>query len=103
MHKNNVKFLIHLIVMVVIYLIISNIPPADPLTHQGMQVIGLIVAFVYGRIAIDAVVPSLIVLFLYATTGLNTVQGTFSAAGGHSAVMMVLALIPGWLQEDRGY
>ncbi len=93
MHKNNVKFLIHLIVMVVIYLIISNIPPADPLTHQGMQVIGLIVAFVYGRIAIDAVVPSLIVLFLYATTGLNTVQGTFSAAGGHSAVMMVLALM----------
>lgn len=93
MHKNNIKFIIHIIVMVVIYLIISNLTPVEPLTRTGLQVLAIVVAFVYGRITIDAVLPSFMALFMFATTGLNSIPGIFMAAGGHFAVMMVLALM----------
>lgn len=81
------------VIAFVIYLIVSNIPPVEPLTDTGIQVLGIILGLIYGLITMEPAIPSIAALILMGTTGYTNVMGAFMSGGGHYAVVMVLGLM----------
>ena len=81
------------VIALAIYLIVSNIPPVEPLTNTGIQVLGIILGLIYGLITMEPAIPSIAALILLGTTGYTNVMGAFMSGGGHYAVVMVLGLM----------
>lgn len=96
MNKKNLKFIIHCAIAIVLYIVVSNLPAPAPITDVGMNVLGVVVALIYGLIAIDSVLPSIVSLILMAFTGYSgaaSVQFTVMGASGGFVACLVLTLM----------
>lgn len=93
MNKKTRNMIVNGVIALAIYLIVSNIPPVEPLTNTGIQVLGIILGLIYGLITMEPAIPSIAALILLGTTGYTNVMGAFMSGGGHYAVVMVLGLM----------
>lgn len=95
MHKDTRKFVIHYIISIIIYVIFLLIPPAEPITELGMNMLGIVVMMIYGLIFIGPVVPSLTAIILASFTGFfgPGIQFTVMAIGSNFVACLVLTLM----------
>ena len=93
MNKKSVKLAIHCLVMVAIYLIVSNIPPSAPLTVKGMQVLAIVLAAIYGWCTIDTVVPSIAAIVMYGFVQGSGAAAAFMTGSGAYVTVMILAMM----------
>lgn len=97
MNKKTLTFIIHCVIALALYLIISHIPAVAPITDVGMDLLGIVVALIYGLLTIDSVLPSIVALILLAFTNYSaiggSVQGAVMTASGGFVACLVLTLM----------
>lgn len=91
MEITNVKrFYIDVAIILCLMFGFGFLPAIDPITPQGMRVIGLLLGCIYAWTIGSQIWPSLLALFILGFTQGNTVNGVFSAAFGNTTLLMVL-------------
>jgi len=66
------------------------IPPIDPITKYGMQVLGVFIGCVYAWMIGQYIWPSVLALVILGFFGSNTVVGMLGSAYGHQVPIMIL-------------
>ena len=91
----NTKFYGSLLIMIILYLVISNLPLAadGPLTRKGLQNLALLVSCVWGWCTLDMVIPTLIGFIAMGFISGNGIAGSFMQGLGSYIVVMLLPLL----------
>ena len=84
------KFYIQAIIIIGIMFGFGFIPPIEPITAQGMRVIGILLACIYAWTIGSQIWPSLLALIALGFTPGNTITSVFSSAFGNQTLLMVL-------------
>lgn len=87
----NNKKLLHYIICVLFMFFFRFIPPVEPLTAQGMAMVGVFIGTVYGWIVLDMLWPSMLSLVAMSLT-LGT-QAVLAATFGNSIIMMMIVML----------
>lgn len=82
--SKNIKYWIHLAITVAIMFLFGFIPAPAPITHYGMQILGIFIALVYGWCFCDLAWPSLLALAAIGITSYGTTQNVFTAVFGNA-------------------
>ncbi|MCC8080054.1 MAG: hypothetical protein LIO57_08395 [Oscillospiraceae bacterium] len=93
MIKQNKTLIIHCIVMALIYIVISSIPPTEPLTSLGIKVLAIVVAAIYGWCTIDTIIPSIAALVMYGVVMGTGSAVSFMSGSGAYVTVMILAMM----------
>jgi len=95
MNKNNRNFFIKFLVMVALYLIISNLPisAGSSLTPLGLQNLAILVACVWGWCTIDGIIVSILGLVLYGLKCGGGIAPAFMGGVGSYIIQMMLPLM----------
>jgi sodium-dependent dicarboxylate transporter 2/3/5 len=89
--KKGTKYLVNAAITILIMVFFGFISPPEPITADGMKVLGILIGAIYGWTTVGGVWPSLLALVLLGFTGSNTVTGIFTSAIG-STLMIYLML-----------
>lgn len=95
------KWYIHFIITAIIIFGVRLVPPIDPITDEGMVILGAFIGAIYGWTFIDMLWPSVLAMF---SMGMQLGVGTVVAAGLGSTVtwmLMFLYVIIGILSECK--
>ena len=89
--RGNIKGaeIIHGMVFIIILFGFGKISPIEPLTKQGMNIIGIFLALLYGWIFINLIWPSLFGLLALAISGYMDASSLFAASFGNEIVVMM--------------
>ncbi|MED9781304.1 MAG: SLC13 family permease [Peptococcaceae bacterium] len=87
---NRKKKWIQAAVIIALMVLVGFIPPFEPLTADGMRVLGILIGCIYAWSIGELIWPSILSLILLGFMGENTVTGIFSSAYGNQNVLMVL-------------
>jgi len=68
------------------------IPPIAPLTHQGMQAVGIFIGLLWAWTFVDFIWPSFLGMIAVGYTGFMTVDQAFTAGFGNTTTIMVAAV-----------
>lgn len=90
MNKVTTKMLWQLIGFLIICIIFWIAPPIGAITPEGMKLLGLFIAFVYGLTVTAEVWPALLTLVLFPLTGLVDFVGVLSLSFGNDTFFFVL-------------
>lgn len=97
MNKKTRNLILHCIVCIALYLIISNIPCSAPLTPTGVKILAIVVSAVYGWCTIDSVVPSIAAVIMFGLVTPPEITGGITGAilsgSGSFLIMMILAVL----------
>lgn len=103
MNKITSKMCFHLIAFFAIIAIFWLVPPVGAITPEGMRLLGLFVAFVFGLTITTDVWPALVTLVLFPLTGLVDFAGVLSLSFGNDTLYFVmLSLILVAYMESSG-
>ena len=93
--NKNVKFYGSLVIMILLYLIISNLPLAEggPLTRKGIQNLALLVSCVWGWCMLGSMIPSLIGFIGMGFISGNGIAASFMQGFGSYIIIMLLPLL----------
>jgi sodium-dependent dicarboxylate transporter 2/3/5 len=92
--KKGTKYLVNAAITILIMVFFGFISPPEPITADGMKVLGILIGAIYGWTTVGGVWPSLLALVLLGFTGSNTVTGIFtSAIGSYLMIYLMLLLI----------
>ena len=80
------KNIMHFIIYCVIAALGWIIPPVAPITAEGMHLIGVFVAAIYGWTVTTEIWPSLTTLVLIPFTGMADLATTISYAWGYDTI-----------------
>lgn len=69
------------------------LPPIGPLTHLGMQIVGIFIGLIYLLCAVDIIWPSMLGLIALGMTEYTTVDGAISSGFGSELVWMMLIIL----------
>lgn len=85
-----VKDIIHTLIAVILYVIIGHcIPYSEPMTGQGMQLVGIFVMTVYLWTTVSTFWPSVLAVFMLGTTGYCTGTTALKECFGHGMTVFV--------------
>lgn len=84
------KSYIHTVVMFLLMIIISFLPPFGAITPLGMKVLGVFIGIIYGWCFIDLMWPSLIGFFVIGLTGYMTVTQALTAAFANATTLSII-------------
>ena len=82
--------IVHYVIMIALIVCIRSIPPLEPITVKGMQLLGILVGLIYGWSAIGMIGPSLLGIFLLGFTQDLTVAKALEASIGNTIVVFML-------------
>ena len=82
--------IVHYVIMIALIVCIRNIPPLEPITVKGMQLLGLLIGLIYGWSAIGMIGPSLLGIFVLGFTQDLTVAKALEASIGNTIVVFML-------------
>jgi len=88
--KERNKKWVHAIIIIAFMTLFGFLPPFGPVTHMGMQVLGIFIGCIYGWTIGETIWPSILALVLLGYTEGNTVMGMFTAAYGNATLHMVV-------------
>lgn len=80
---NRKKKWIQAAVIIALMVLVGFIPPFEPLTADGMRVLGILIGCIYAWSIGELIWPSILSLILLGFMGENTVTGIFSSAYGN--------------------
>lgn len=91
LEKEGIKvgYYVHSAIMVVIMFGIGMIPPIEPLTQLGMQVLGIFAGLLYGWSFVDLIWPSLLGMVALGLTDYGTMVSVFKEGFGDDIFVMV--------------
>ena len=69
------------------------LPPIEPLTQLGMQIVGIFVGLIYLLCTVDIIWPSMLGLIALGMTEYTTVDGAISSGFGSELVWMMLIIL----------
>ena len=85
-----VKDMIHTVIAVLLYIIIGHcIPYSEPMTGQGMQLVGIFVMTVYLWTTVSTFWPSVLAVFMLGTTGYCSGTVALKECFGHGMTVFV--------------
>lgn len=87
------RYPITMAIVVAIYLLFRFLPPIDPITPAGMQVVGLLLCAMVLWIFVGIGWTSLFIIFMLPTTGVLTFNQTLQGSWGNSITIMVLTCL----------
>lgn len=90
--SGKIPFIGHVIIMFVLGIGISLLPPFGQITPLGMDVLGVFVMLIYGWIFLDILWISILGFVLLAITGVTTVTGGITTALSNQVMPMLLIL-----------
>lgn len=97
------KFIIHSMIIIFLMFGFGFIPPVAPLTKMGMQVIGVLLGFIYGWSVIGLIWPSMLGLAAIAIQGIMPMtQIVAKGFGSETTVVLILFFIFSALIDERG-
>ena len=96
------KNVLHFVIYCVIAALGWIIPPVEPITAEGMRLIGVFVAAIYGWTVTSEVWPSMATIILIPFTGMADLATTISYAWGNDTVlfMVLLFVLVAFLEES---
>ena len=86
------KNIMHFIIYCVIAALGWIIPPVAPITAEGMHLIGVFVAAIYGWTVTTEIWPSLTTLVLIPFTGMADLATTISYAWGNDTILFIILM-----------
>ncbi len=104
MKSKNTKFYGSLVIMLALYLIISNLPVAAPLTEMGLKNLALLVACVWGWCTLGPILPSFIgFIGMGFISGKGIVGSFMQGLGSYIIIMMIVLLMVSGLMMSTGF
>ena len=101
--KKMTVYYVNSVITVILMIGFGYLPPVEPLTPLGMQLIGIFVGMVYGWTTVSQVWPSLFGLFLIGLTDYGTVTQVVAEGWGSTTVLiMVLVMVFAQAVTDAG-
>ena len=89
-----VKDMIHTVIAVLLYIIIGHcIPYSEPMTGQGMQLVGIFVMTVYLWTTVSTFWPSVLAVFMLGTTGYCSGTVALKECFGHGMTVFVAFML----------
>ena len=86
------KNVLHFVVYCVIAALGWIIPPVAPITAEGMRLISVFLAAIYGWTVTPAIWPSLITIVLMPFTGMADLATTISYAWGNDTILFIIMM-----------
>lgn len=86
--NNTWKTYLHSAICVGIMLGFRFLPPMEPITPLGMQIVGIFLGMLYGWLTVDMVWPSILGLVVLGLTEFTTVPGAFKSGFGNNTVLL---------------
>lgn len=97
------RFFLQVMIYLAIVVLFFILPPLGAITPEGMRLMGLFIAFIYGLTVTSDVWPSLVTLILLPLTQLTTFAGVISASFGNDTyIFMMLSLVLVAYMETSG-
>lgn len=90
--RSDMSYYIHVIIMLFWMFGFQFIPPIDPLTHQGMQAVGIFMGLLWAWTFVDFIWPSFLGMIAVGYTGFMTVDQAFTTGFGNTTTIMVAAV-----------
>lgn len=88
--KKNSIFYLHVIIGLSLMFGFRLLPPLEPMTEQGMSVLGIFLGMIYLWTATDTVWPSLLGLIALEITGVASISDIYAAGFANKAVVLLL-------------
>jgi sodium-dependent dicarboxylate transporter 2/3/5 len=85
--------MIHSLAAVVIFLLVSNLPPIKPVTVLGMKLLGIIAGAMYGWCSIGPVIPSLAAVVVFGFIGYMPLTDVLMGLFGNYIVVIIIGLM----------
>ena len=97
------RFIVQVLIYAAIVVLFFLLPPLGAITVEGMRLLGLFIAFIYGLTVSSDVWPSLVTLVLLPLSGLTTFGGVITASFGNDTyIFMMLSLVLVAYMETSG-
>ena len=90
--RSDLSYYIHVVIMLFWMFGFQFIPPISPLTHQGMQAVGIFMGLLWAWTFVDFIWPSFLGMIAVGFTGFMTVDAAFTAGFGNTTTIMVSAV-----------
>lgn len=90
--RSDLSYYIHVAIMLFWMFGFQFISPISPLTHQGMQAVGIFMGLLWAWTFVDFIWPSFLGMIAVGFTGFMTVDAAFTAGFGNTTTIMVSAV-----------
>lgn len=91
--KRSSTYWIHVAITLLIMIGFGFLPGPGPITHFGMQMLGIFFGMVYGWSTLDQIWPSLFGLVMLALTDYNTIENVLIEGWGSSTVFIIILVL----------
>jgi len=88
-HKKDIMYYINSAITILIMFGFGALPPIDPITPLGMQILGIFLGLLYGWTFVDQVWPSILGMIALSLTGYMSLKGLMAAGFGSNTVMLM--------------
>ena len=93
--KSNIKSYIKVLIMVILVLVISSLPPFGAITPLGMKVLGIFVGVLYGWCVLDTLWVSIFAVIAIGYTCNSVLDAVGAGFGNQIALMALMTAILG--------
>lgn len=101
--NRDLKYYLHSLVVVFFMFGFGHIPPIEPMTAFGMQVLGIFLGLLYAWTTVDLIWPSLLGLVALGLTGHITIKAAFMEGFGDDiALLMIFLFVFAQYLDDAG-
>ena len=90
--KIDVKYIVHSAVSLIIMFGFGYLPPIEPITQVGMQILGILIGMVYGWVLVGIPWPSLLGLIALIQTGFMPAADVVKASFGEPNVVLLFLI-----------
>lgn len=87
--KKDTMYYINSAITVIIMFGFGSLPPVDPITPLGMQILGIFLGLLYGWTFVDQVWPSILGMVALSLTNYMSLKGLMAAGFGSNTVMLM--------------
>ena len=98
--KSNIKSYIKVLIMVILVLVISSLPPFGAITPLGMKVLGIFVGVLYGWCVLDTLWVSIFAVIAIGYTCNSVLDAVGAGFGNQIALMALMTAILGGVLDS---
>lgn len=91
--KNKPKWYAHSAIVFAWMFLFGLLPAPAPITHLGMQVLGIFIGMLWGWVFVDMVWPSILGMIALGLTDYTTILESFSTGIGHRITLQVIVAL----------
>lgn len=101
--KKNTAYYINVLVIVTLIFGFGFLPPIDPITEVGMQILGILLGLLYGWTFVNLLWPSLLGMLAMAIFGIMPISDLLNSGYGNDVtVLIIFILVFSAIVEEAG-